>query len=73
MTTSETCAHELCRCARPYSAQTQASATARIDPNGEFCSRRCAEQAGGALGDDGCECGHVDCQKKMDAGLPPMQ
>lgn len=73
MTTTQTCAHELCRCVRPYSARTQASATARIDPDGEFCSRRCAEQAAHPLGDDGCECGHVDCQAKMDAGIPPMQ
>lgn len=73
MTTSETCAHEACLCTRPYSAQAQALSTARIDPNGEYCSKRCAEQAQGLPTGDGCECGHPQCSRSMGIGTPPMQ
>jgi len=71
--TEKTCAHDACRCTRPYSKQTQAASTAPIDPNGQFCSRRCEEQSAGAVGDDGCECGHPQCTASADAGIPPMQ
>jgi len=71
-TISDFCAHDMCRCTRPYPPSTQASATERIDPNGEFCSRRCSEQSHGVMGDGGCECGHPPCQASADAGIPPI-
>jgi len=67
------CAHEACLCTKPYSAQTQALSTSPIDPNGEYCSKRCAEQQAGAPGDDGCECGHAQCDASAARGIPPMQ
>ncbi len=71
-TTAEYCAHEMCRCTRPYPPSTQATSTERIDPNGEYCSRRCSEQSHGVMGDDGCECGHPPCQAIADKGIPPI-
>lgn len=73
MTSAETCAHDACRCTRPYSKQIQAASTERIDPNGEYCGRHCAGQAHGEPGDGGCLCGHPQCQGPADAGIPPMQ
>jgi hypothetical protein len=73
MTTTETCAHDACRCTKPYSAQTQAASTSRIDPDGTYCSKRCEQQAAGTPSDDGCECGHPQCSAAMDTGIPPMQ
>jgi hypothetical protein len=70
-TTGERCAHEMCLCTKPYPASTQAAATERIDPNGEFCSRRCADQEHGEMG-DGCECGHPPCQAPADKDQPVM-
>jgi hypothetical protein len=74
MTTTQTCAHDACRCTRPYSAQTQAASTAPIDPDGTYCSRRCAEVADKGLpGDGGCECGHPECTPQSSVDVPPMQ
>ncbi len=73
MTTTATCAHDACLCTRPYSAQTQAASTERLDPDGEYCSRRCEEAAAGPRGDGACLCGHPECQASADAGIPPMQ
>ena len=73
MITTEKCAHGVCGCMKPYSAQTRATSTARLDPEAPYCSRRCEEQAGrGALGDDACECGHPECEAGASAGIPPM-
>ena len=73
MTTTLTCAHDACRCTRPYTPQTRAASTEPIDPNGEFCSRRCAERGTfGELGDGGCLCGHPQCQAPADKGIPPL-
>ncbi len=72
MTTADTCAHMACLCTRPYPPQAQATSTARMDPNGEFCSRRCSEQEAAALGDGGCECGHPKCNADADYGMPPL-
>jgi hypothetical protein len=65
-----TCAHDACLCTRPYSKAVQAASTERIDPNGEFCSRRCSEEASGAAAGGACECGHPPCQALADAGPP---
>ncbi len=74
MTTTARCAHDACLCTRPYSARTQASATERLDPDAEYCSRRCEDAAiGGPHGDGACICGHVECQASADAGIPDMQ
>ena len=73
MTTTTTCAHEACRCTKPYSARTQAAATAPIDPDGDYCSRRCADMAGRDIHADGCECGHPECTPQSSADVPPMQ
>ncbi|MBV8369721.1 MAG: hypothetical protein JO036_12450 [Candidatus Eremiobacteraeota bacterium] len=71
--TTPTCEHHACLCTRPYPKQAQAQSTAPIDPNGEYCSRRCGEQeATGPLGDGGCQCGHPQCQQVADTGIPPM-
>ena len=73
MTTRDKCAHEMCACAKPYSPQTRAASTAPLDPNAEFCSPRCATQAGcGPMGEGACECGHPQCDADADAGIPPM-
>lgn len=69
-----TCAHDVCLCTRPYSAQVQAASTAPIDPDGTYCSRRCEESdADGPAGDGGCLCGHPQCDAAADVGIPPMQ
>ena len=73
MTTSETCAHDACLCTRPYPKQAQAASTEHIDPNGTYCSRHCESHAHGEMGDGGCLCGHPQCSKDADAGIPPMQ
>jgi hypothetical protein len=73
MTTAQTCAHETCRCTKPYSAQTRAASTAPLDPGAPYCSRRCEEMATRELGADGCECGHPECSAQSSAGIPPMQ
>jgi hypothetical protein len=70
--TTATCEHHACLCTRPYPKQAQAASTERIDPEGEYCSRRCREEAGGALGAGGCQCGHPQCQKMASVGIPPM-
>ena len=69
----ETCAHELCFCTKPYSPQVRALSTAPLDPNAQFCSKRCEEMAAGTPGDDNCECGHAQCTGNADTGIPPMQ
>jgi hypothetical protein len=71
-TMAETCAHVACLCTRPYPRQAQAASTERIDPNGTYCSKRCAERARGELGDGGCLCGHAQCQRDASVGIPPM-
>jgi hypothetical protein len=73
MTSPETCAHDACRCTRPYSKQTQAAATEPIDPNGEYCSKLCAGHGSGEPGDGACLCGHPQCQAPADEGIPAMQ
>jgi hypothetical protein len=73
MTTEAKCAHEICACSKPYSAQTLAMGTAHVDPNAKFCTKRCEEMAGGAPSDDGCECGHPECEATHSKGIPPMQ
>ena len=71
MTTGK-CAHDACLCTKPYPAEAQALSTARIDPNGEYCSRRCSEQSGGAPGDGGCACGHPQCDAANQRDIPDM-
>jgi hypothetical protein len=73
MTSSSRCAHDACLCTRPYPKQAQAAGFEPLDPNAEYCSRHCAERAGGEPGDGGCLCGHPQCQAGADAGIPPMQ
>ncbi|HEY0393260.1 MAG TPA: hypothetical protein VGD01_02075 [Candidatus Elarobacter sp.] len=74
MSSPETCAHDACRCTRPYSKQTQAASTEPIDPDGEYCSKLCARHAaGGEPGDGACLCGHPQCQAPADEGIPEMQ
>jgi hypothetical protein len=70
---TQNCAHDACLCTKPYPPQAQALSTQRINPNGEYCSKRCAEQEGGASGDDGCECGHPQCDAMTTRDIPPMQ
>ena len=72
MTVTDTCVHEACLCSRPYSKQTLATGTEHLDPNGPFCSHRCAERAGRAPGDGGCVCGHPECSSLADVGIPPI-
>ena len=71
-TTGGSCAHEMCLCTRPYPPSTQATSTERVDPNAEYCSRRCSEQSDHPMGDDGCECGHPPCQTVDDEGIPEI-
>ncbi|MBV9439164.1 MAG: hypothetical protein JOZ24_04145 [Candidatus Eremiobacteraeota bacterium] len=73
MSTAEQCAHDTCRCTKPYDARNQALGTAFVDRNATYCSRRCEEQANGAFGDDACECEHVRCLAPASEGTPPMQ
>jgi len=73
MIMSQKCAHEMCACIKPYSPQIRATSTSPLDPNAEFCSKRCAEMASrGPMGDGACECGHPECEAGADAGIPPM-
>jgi hypothetical protein len=73
MTASATCAHELCRCEKPYSKQNLALSTRRVDPDAEFCSDRCAEMTAHPTTADGCECGHPECTPQATPDIPPMQ
>ncbi|HEX3463605.1 MAG TPA: hypothetical protein VHS78_06080 [Candidatus Elarobacter sp.] len=74
MTSSpEQCAHDACLCTRPYPKEALATSTQRLDPNAEFCSPRCADRANGEPGDGACLCGHPQCDRAADEGIPPMQ
>ncbi len=73
MTTSERCGHDACLCTRPYPKEAYATGVERIDPNAEFCSRRCADHAQGEHGDGACLCGHPQCDRPAAEGIPPMQ
>jgi hypothetical protein len=73
MTTPETCAHESCRCTKPYSARTRAASTSPLDPGAAYCSRRCEEMASEDIHADGCECGHPECTPQSYVDVPPMQ
>jgi hypothetical protein len=68
-----TCAHELCRCRRPYSPQTLAMSTRRVDPYATYCSDRCEQMAEHPTTAGGCECGHPDCTPQATPDIPPMQ
>jgi len=77
MTTTihNTCAHEACRCSKPYSAQTFAAGTRRIEPDDTYCSERCEVQAGQPLGErgsGGCECAHPECTPQTTVDIPPI-
>ncbi len=67
------CAHEICRCTKPYDKSNQATGTRYVEPNEEFCAERCAQQTAAPAGDGGCQCGHVQCSRPDDAGTPEMQ
>lgn len=73
MTTPETCAHESCRCTKPYSERTRAASTSPLDPGAAYCSRRCEEMASEDIHADGCECGHPECTPQTYVDVPPMQ
>lgn len=45
---TENCAHSECNC--------------MVERAGEYCSDYC--QNAGATGDDGCKCGHPECEYK---------
>jgi hypothetical protein len=69
-----TCAHEACRCTKPYDQENQAGGTRYVDPEAQYCSARCEESAGlpGTLGAH-CECGHPMCAPQQTIDIPPMQ
>lgn len=73
MTETATCAHEACRCTRPYSAQNLAMSTRRTDPDAPYCSQRCEQQAHRSPDYGGCECGHPECTPQATPDIPPMQ